>query len=440
MPDNDYMFSGTLSLTFRMPPKQPHDVPDVPQATQTLNGRNGGASAFILISARCIGHLGFALSLFAIWFGWLLPASVQAPPEPAEVKPPRQLYKSPRRPPHATATTHAESTSESSSETPARPRPLPTRRVSAPVDLTPIPILATGAEDHSTPSRHVYFVDEPFAPIVRRNTMPEPSKFMCPMKAIHHACTTVIHNPSQPTPATYPHAAQPACECLDDTIPDSDSSRHSSRTSLLRPSSRLQKLKLGFNNKARSESAEKSADQNSLASVETASSDKSSRRSSGGGFASGWTLTRNRTSPDVTAESTPQPLTPLPLNSPCIFGRRVSPARSPATGSSVATEVLSPTFLSRKSQKRVSAPIPRTSPYGAPYFATPPIVLDNSYPTYLKNLPQFEDEMKAAPVITAADSDTEVVRGRTSGIRRVSLQPSPSPIAKRRSMSVDFTP
>jgi len=168
--------------------------------------------------------------------------------------------------------------------------------------------------------------------------------------------------------------------------------------------------------------------------TETGSSDKSSKLFS-------WTRTRHRVSPDaaatVFAESThhhsPQPVL-----------RRMSPVRrssSPAPGvpGSPGSE-MSPTFLCRKSskrEKRVSAPIPRTSPYGAPYFATPPVIPDSSYPAYLKNLPQFEDEIQVAPS-QVVDSDSEVVRGR--GIKRIDLKLPPRPIAKRRSMSVDFTP
>lgn len=160
-----------------------------------------------------------------------------------------------------------------------------------------------------------------------------------------------------------------------------------------------------------------------------------------------WALTRHRTAPDVTASDSGSS-SPSRLS----FTRRKSPARpstSPgsnaasSTVTSAAPEILSPTFLSRKSQKRVSAPIPRTSPYGAPYFATPPLLLNNNaasaknYHAYLKGLPQFEDETQAAP---ASDVESlERSRGRTPSIRRVNLGTAPDTLPKRRSASEDWT-
>lgn len=63
MPDNDYVLSGSLSLTFRMPPKQNDDPKDDLKMIQplTLNDPNGDASLLIYLSARCIGQMGFAL-------------------------------------------------------------------------------------------------------------------------------------------------------------------------------------------------------------------------------------------------------------------------------------------------------------------------------------------------------------------------------------------
>ena len=171
---------------------------------------------------------------------------------------------------------------------------------------------------------------------------------------------------------------------------------------------------------------------------DTNASDKSTRRASGGTFVAAWTLSRHRTAPDVSAEM------PSPSPSRLSFARRMSPSRpstvSPGTPTTMAAaDVLSPTFLSRKSQKRMSAPIPRTLPYGAPYFATPPLLLDNNYPTYLKTLPQFEDEIHAPASHTSDSEEGERCRGRTPGIRRVNLNPPCRMVPKRRSVSDDFT-
>ncbi|KAF6766744.1 hypothetical protein DFP72DRAFT_30121 [Ephemerocybe angulata] len=71
--------------------------------------------------------------------------------------------------------------------------------------------------------------------------------------------------------------------------------------------------------------------------------------------------------------------------------------------SSKASSVPSPstssfTLLPKKSlkpQRRTSTPIPRTSPYEAPYFATPPLLLDDTYSAYLRRQPRFEDDMRS---------------------------------------------
>lgn len=121
------------------------------------------------------------------------------------------------------------------------------------------------------------------------------------------------------------------------------------------------------------------------------------------------------------------------------FVRLLSPA-TPAslTPSSPAAPALadiqSPTNLSRKADRRRSTPIPRTRPYGAPYFASPPVLLDkNSYSSYLKALPQFGDEFEFS---SARASE----RGREPVARKNSLNPSRARvIPKRRSASEDWT-
>lgn len=153
-----------------------------------------------------------------------------------------------------------------------------------------------------------------------------------------------------------------------------------------------------------------------------------------------WTLSRTRTAPDVASVESHTP-SPSRLS----FARRLSPARPPASPAPVtpttphACDILSPTFLTRKRQNRVSAPIPRTSPYGAPYFAAPPLLLDNNYPAYLKTLPQFEGEMHATSSRASDSDEPERGRGRTASIRRVNVSASHAPVPKQRSASVDWT-
>ena len=96
------------------------------------------------------------------------------------------------------------------------------------------------------------------------------------------------------------------------------------------------------------------------------------------------------------------------------------------------TDIQSPAFLSPKAERRRSTPIPRTSPYGAPYFASPPVLLDNSYPSYLKALPQFDDDLQFS-------STRASVRAREPVAGKGSLNPSRRIIPKRRSASEDWT-
>jgi hypothetical protein len=143
-----------------------------------------------------------------------------------------------------------------------------------------------------------------------------------------------------------------------------------------------------------------------------------------GGFVATWSNSRARTTGDDSEGfASPSRLSFVRLLSPGI-------PSTPATPSSPrSADIQSPTFLSRKAERRRSTPIPRTSPYGAPYFASPPMLLDkNSYPSYLKALPQFDDEFE----ISSA-------RGREPVTGKDSLDPSRRVIPKRRSASEDWT-
>jgi hypothetical protein len=112
---------------------------------------------------------------------------------------------------------------------------------------------------------------------------------------------------------------------------------------------------------------------------------------------------------------------------------------TPSSSSGLSSDIQSPTFLSRKAAKaerRRSTPIPRTRPYGAPYFASPPVLLDkNSYPSYLKALPQFGDEFEVSSTRAASE------RGREPVVQlgNNSLKPSRKVVPKRRSASEDWT-
>lgn len=125
------------------------------------------------------------------------------------------------------------------------------------------------------------------------------------------------------------------------------------------------------------------------------------------------------------------------------FVRLLSPA-TPSTSTSFTATPSSPgfadtksptTFLSRKADRRRSTPIPRTHPYGAPYFASPPVLLDkNNYPSYLKGLPQFDDEFVFSSArVSERGREPVVLEKESSKSSRTRVVP------KRRSASEDWT-
>lgn len=219
------------------------------QATLNDPSIDAQTSVLVLLSARAISSLGFAVvgllllttnllvklivfqSLLVIWFGWLLPTSLMAPPpsDISEIRKPRPVPKHQRR-------------SVSS----------PVQRSSASIDLAPILVPHPG-ENHS--SRRVSFADTSIPSATRRNTMPEPNKSNISLSPPHSV--TPIAIPRRPSPNLRPGTSPNGC--LDDLhAHDSDSSRPS----------RLQKLKFGFNLKThRQPLTDKQSDRDSITSI-----------------------------------------------------------------------------------------------------------------------------------------------------------------------------
>ncbi len=362
-------------------------------------------------------------SLLAVWLTWLLPTSVVGAPLPSEFA----RAKQPTRPPRRTAEVSiATGTSRLSKRI---------RHAVAPIDLTPI--LATRAIDPQT-ARRVHYADASPSPTAAvQNTTAE-----IPIDVNPTAILQVENSGSQ-TSVVSPEKASDTAGPLDNETVESDSSHTSSCNSRKR-SHCLPKLKLRFH-KRRSESLDR-ADQSSVASTGLLSNahvpssiidiplfsdirleTDGSRRESGSAL-----FMNNRKAPDMNAVYPPKE-SPSFLS----FRRRSSSAtRNPTTSlakySPSTTDLLSPTFFVRKSQNRTSVPIPRTMPYGPPYFATPPVLLDRQ--SHLKSLPQFQDEMITD--LRTADSDSELLQGQIT--RRVSLTAAPPRSPKIRSFSADF--
>ena len=228
------------------------------KSTNDPDSTDAQTSIFVLLSARAIGSFGFAVvglllcnqltpqlislvqSLLAIWFGWLLPASLtaSAPSDTSEVKKPRPAHKHHHR-------------RSASSSTGATPVSTQVRRSSAPVDLASI-LMPHLEENLHDSSRRVSFAESPLTAAVRRNTMPQPNSL-----ATSHSAF-----PQLPSSSTSPSISRPGMppNVLDDlNAQDSDTSS--------RPS-RLHKLKLGFNLKTnRQLPVDKQSDRDSITSI-----------------------------------------------------------------------------------------------------------------------------------------------------------------------------
>jgi len=178
-------------------------------------------------------------SLLAIWFGWLLPASLtaSAPSDTSEIKKPRPAHKHHHR-------------RSASSSTKAAPVPAQVRRDS----LASI-FVSHPEEGFHDSSRRVSFAESPLAPVVRRNTMPQPKS----NNALAASLSAIPHIPTSSSSSPPSRPGMPL-NILDDlNAHDSDSSS--------RPS-RLHKLKLGFNLKTnRQPPVDKQSDRDSITSI-----------------------------------------------------------------------------------------------------------------------------------------------------------------------------
>lgn len=332
----------------------------------SLNRATAPTSAFVIVLARVLSSAGFALSLLAIWVGWLLPfQSMQTKPTPPQRSTP-DLSKLPKYPHN--------------------------RRASAPITLTPI--LEPRDEGDNVIPKRVYFADRQSVAEQRRGTLPAESSTSDvvekPPPDGASIPPTVVPFSSTLTPPATPPVAKLSFDGIDGSVIDSDSSRHSSMASLLLPSGHLPKLRLGFTGRAKRHVSNKHVETASPVNLERDGSVKSAKRSSGG-FSAPWSASRSRTPAEITIDSEPQTSSTSRLS----LVRCFTPTRSNTCPPSPATFTCR--SASRKAQRRTSTPIPRTSPYAAPYFASPPIILDDGYAGFSRGLPQSEDEVSPTP-------------------------------------------
>ncbi|KAF7337467.1 hypothetical protein MSAN_02219700 [Mycena sanguinolenta] len=272
-----------------------------------------------------------------------------------------------------------------------------TRRRSAPAALpahkrrSPSPSIASAETQPSTFSpqrtRRVYFVDSPIASPSRPTNVQRLSNDSSDL-SLHGSPTSEISPSSSSSTLVHTFTAIPpqTLETCRESAIESDSSTSSPRPSLSlsRP---FQKAR------PRRSSTTSSASVLDIAPSITGPADSKQRRSSGG-LIPPWSFRRvsgPKNSVSIPASSS---ITPGPASS----------STSSASPASAPTPLPVPLF-GRKAARRVSTPVPRTQPYAYPYYAQPPIE-DEGYTAYLRNLPQFSNEV---PVLARSPgtSDSE---------------------------------
>lgn len=433
----DRHFTIALDGTLAMPP---HAMDRTPPGQRPPNWT---ASVFIIISAKAFSSVGFGLSLLAIWFGWALPDGLLpgqppvAAPALRESLPTRKGHRRTRSAVHKRKSTS----------------PKASRRLSSPLPLPPAPIF--GVQENATrpvPARHVSFVDA--GPVRRNSAPPERQPHENPLipsppphsQLFSEAVTTSPVSSTSSLPTTSLPSNPPIED--DRQSMNSDTSRRSTAPSNSRPSTPVfRRLRLTFSAKRkRTPTCDLPATPELDANMELEPAPEppvvpvaaSIKRS----FTPPWCHSRKSSSTDPVASldtASAQSSSPVGLAQ----AKSTSTSSKGSTCSSQATSSF--TSISKKSQRRISTPIPRTLPYEAPYFATPPLLLDNSYSAYLRRLPRFEDEIHPAPEGDQSRSHSHP-RGRgTSKDPVTQLAPRSNGqrtrvIPKRRSASEDWSP
>lgn len=406
----------------------------MPQHPQNAAQRPpSSASVFIIISAKAISSVGFGLSLLAIWFQWALPKGVLSASQPQITAVAIHPRKSHRR-------------TRSTGSKPKSPKSTSpnSRRLSAPVPLPPPGASIFSSQDSASrpsPDRHVSFVD---SNPTRRSSAPAESKAPDDLSAplppsnsqlFSNIITTSPISSTSPLPHHNPLPTPPS----EDEILSlgSDSSRPSTATSQNGRSSTpvFRKLRLGLQSmRKRSQTPELPPTPELDNNIPLDPPCPSIKRSNT--FIPPWGSSKKAAPSDPLAN-----LETASTRSSCSsMCRSTSSKASSVPSPSTSSFTLLPKKPS-KPQRRTSTPIPRTSPYEAPYFATPPLLLDDTYSAYLRRQPRFEDDMRPA----ASSDSTGSTRGRGSNPQELEGELPRSngqrrPVPKRRSASEDWSP
>ncbi|KAF9015719.1 hypothetical protein BDQ17DRAFT_1418762 [Cyathus striatus] len=385
-------------------------------------------SFLVILSARALGSLGFGLSVLAIWIGWIIPASppptVALSPQP-KLTPPRD--KSRRR--SAPSALPSQSTSPS-------PTPLSHASASAPAPVPPI--LAPSTDAAPNRARHVYFIDSDFRPSpLRRSTLPAYPTHLISDKAILDpppapptnspiSSTSTLINPvhSDASPK------KPYFEPCDEELVQSDSAQLLTRGRRTTP--RLPRMKITFHGMGRRTTTADS----SLSPVVDSPINEEPVKPVKRANTVPWCTSKNKLNPDPIPEPNRKPTSSRLSFTRCLNSRS-TPSTSPApvsTPTLTSTPSPSSTSFFLKPQRRTSAPVRRTLPYEAPYFASPPLILEDK-----NDRPQTRS-FRGKPTSTASDNDQEfgVVRKDRKYASTTSKTAIATAIPRRRSVSLDL--
>ncbi|KAF8899106.1 hypothetical protein BD779DRAFT_60578 [Infundibulicybe gibba] len=313
----------------------------------------GRRPLIITITARTLSSVGFGLSILALWLSWLCPSATVVPTAQEKDKLAEKIARRRSTPSMPLKT----------------PRPPNDRRVSAPMTLSSI-ILAPGGDTSQNRARHVYFIDSPppatQAPIPQSSDVTEPEPPNRDLEPEQISSFTPLSSPPLANTLIEEITTHPAKVATlyqdNDSITESESSRHSSRRHSL--NTQIPRMKV-FVGKHRQTPESTDSNASSSTSVSTAPQlddiAKPSRR-----YSTPWSLARPRTAPEMKSKTNTTRLS---------FRRRFSNETPSSSLNSTPSPPRSNTpasYFSRNNQRRASMPVPRTSPYEAPYFATPP--------------------------------------------------------------------
>ncbi|KAF8640526.1 hypothetical protein AX17_000188 [Amanita inopinata Kibby_2008] len=340
----------TQFFTFMCRPSSTRNDFTMPQAS----GNKKQPPLLVTLSARALSSFGFGISVIAISFGWLFPGSPDTNPNTKPLVPQEQKQRhganqqqthtlqdreSPRRrsePPNFGATRRYSREGRSRDQHSRHHSP---RHVSF--------VNASKAMQQELPVQHIDNKQSNHSrEITEVSATPPHPRYKRSSRSSSSSSTTIVATP--PTPHKVLEPCEEDVSILSDTLSMNANDSPPPRASKSR------------------DMAEKPAKR------------KHSKKTSHGFFIT-WSHCRCRKSESsVSNLTTPSPQQDTMHRSASLkeATSKASPKPAPNRSQSLSTPS---TCYFRKSQRRRSAPAPRTDPYEAPYFAAPPVLFEEPY-------------------------------------------------------------